>query len=99
MKTRSLLAVVLLLSAGTASVAVAQVPAVAHNTWTTGAPMPAAAVGIFVGVLQGEIYLVSGANAHGTFIADTNIYNPVTSLTHPTATPKSVQCWRLSAYR
>jgi len=34
--------VVLLLSAGSALVAVAQTPAVAHNTWTSGAPMPTA---------------------------------------------------------
>jgi N-acetylneuraminic acid mutarotase len=76
MKTISLL-VVLLLSVGTASVAVAQTPAVAHNTWAAGAPMPTAVSAPGgVGVLKGEIYVVGGVNADLTIIADTQIYNP-----------------------
>lgn len=79
MKTISLL-VILLLLAGAALVAVAQTPAVAHNTWTTGAPMPAAGDGMFVGVLKGEIYVVAGVMPNGiTYTTDTNIYNPVTN--------------------
>ena len=54
MKTSSLLVMVLLLSFGAASVAVAQTPAVAHNRWTSGAPMPTAVWGPAVGVFKGE---------------------------------------------
>jgi len=79
MKTRSLLVVVLLLSFGTALVAVAQTPAVAHNTWTAGAPMPTAVWNSAVGVLKGQIYVVGGNNANGAIIADTQIYNPATN--------------------
>lgn len=78
MKTSSLV-VVLLLVVGAASVAVAQTPAVKHNTWTAGVPMPTAVANSAVGVLKGQIYVVSGANADGTIIADTQIYNPATN--------------------
>jgi N-acetylneuraminic acid mutarotase len=80
MKTISLLAVVLLLSAGTASVAVAQIPTIiAHNTWTAGAPMPTAVMNSAVGVVNGRIYVVGGTNAYGTITAGTQIYNPTTN--------------------
>jgi len=78
MKTTSLL-VVLLLFAGAASVAVAQTPAVAHNTWTSGSPMPTAVWDAAVGVLEGQIYVVGGNDADGTIVADTQIYNPATN--------------------
>jgi N-acetylneuraminic acid mutarotase len=91
MKTTSLL-VALLLSVGTASLAVAQTPAVVHNTWTAGAAMPTAVWNPAVGVLNGEIYVVGGANADGTTIADTQIYHPARdtwSIGVPLPTPLS----------
>ena len=78
MKTTSLL-VVLLLLAGAASVAVAQTPAVAHNTWTTGAPMAVALASQAVGVLEGQIYVVGGGIPYGTPLANTQIYDPATN--------------------
>ena len=79
MKTISLLVVVLLLVVGTASVAVAQTPAVAHNTWTAGAPMPVALASQAVGVLEGQIYVVGGGIPYGTPLANTQIYDPATN--------------------
>jgi len=77
MKTKSLMAMVALLSLGTAPVVVAQT-AVAHNTWTSGTPMPTAVWDAAVGPLGGKIYVVGGINAEGGIIADTQIYNPST---------------------
>lgn len=77
MKTTFLVAVVLLLSVGTASAAVAQKPAVSHNTWTSGAPMPRALLAPAAAVLGGRIFVVGGAvdwNVTGT--TNTLIYNP-----------------------
>ena len=72
-----LLSVLLL---GVASFAQDQAPAVNHNTWTSGAPMPTAVVAPGgVAVLEDEIYVVGGVNADGTTIADTQIYNPATN--------------------
>src|SRR5215831_1210631 len=75
MKTISLLAVIALLSAGMASVAVAQI---VHNTWTAGAPMPTAVWNPAAAVLNGQIYVVGGINNDNTIISDTQIYNPST---------------------
>jgi N-acetylneuraminic acid mutarotase len=36
-------------------------PAVAHNTWTSGAPMLTPRYGAAVGVIKGNVYVVSGA--------------------------------------
>jgi N-acetylneuraminic acid mutarotase len=78
MKTTSLL-VVLLLSAGAASVAVAQTPAFAHNTWTTGAPMPTPQTTSQVGVIGGRIYVVGGLSCYSCPpLAITQIYDPAT---------------------
>jgi hypothetical protein len=86
MKTTFLLASVLLLSAGMASVAVAQVqtceiPAVivTHNTWTSGAPMPTALVGGAAAVLEGQIYVVGGFNG-SAIVTNTQVYNPATNV-------------------
>ena len=78
MKTISLL-VGLLLSVGTAAIVVAQTPAVVHNAWTAGAPMPSAAWDTAVGKLKGQIYVVGGNDANGTIITNTQIYNPATN--------------------
>ncbi len=78
MKTISLL-VVLLLLAGASSVTVAQTPAVAHNTWTSGAPMPTALASQAVGVIRGQIYVVGGGIPYGQPFANTQIYDPATN--------------------
>lgn len=56
-----------------------QAPAVAHNTWTSGAPMPTAlwAPG-GTAVLKNEIYVVGGCTDSGV-TSDTQIYNPATN--------------------
>jgi len=57
----------------------AQAPAVIHNTWTSGAPIPTAvAPSGGTAVLKGEIYVVGGCVGND-IIADTQIYNPVTN--------------------
>lgn len=82
MKTRMLLMVVLLLSAGIASVAVAQNPAVAHDTWTSGAPMPYAARAGAAVVVGNQIVLLCGfADLNGieVEVANTLVYNPASN--------------------
>lgn len=87
MKTTFLRAVVLLTLMGTAAVAVSQAPAVAHNTWTSGAAMPTAVMWPFVGVIKGQIYVVGGctvlagpgACSDTGGIADAQIYDPATN--------------------
>ena len=55
-------------------------PAVVHNTWTSGTPMPTAAFLTAVGVLKGQIYVVGGCTVPGGgVIADTQIYDPATN--------------------
>ena len=76
MKTISLLVVVSLLSACTASVALAQTPAVVHNKWTTGAPMPTATSTVAVGVIEGQIYVIGGGVLPATCLDNTQIYDP-----------------------
>ena len=71
-------------SVATASVAFAQISAVSHNTWSSGAAIPTALLVPAVGVLGGQIYLVGGYN--GAPLADTQIYNPATN-TWSTTTP------------
>ncbi|MGO8797130.1 MAG: Kelch repeat-containing protein [Candidatus Sulfotelmatobacter sp.] len=79
MKTKSLLVVFQLLLLGTTPM-VAQAPAVAHNTWTSGAPMPKARVGPAVAVLEGQIYAVGGSNTTGKFYSNTYIYDPASNV-------------------
>src|SRR5208282_494147 len=55
-----------------------QVPAVTHNTWTSGAAMPIATSFEATGVLKGQIYVVGGYTASEA-IANTQIYNPATN--------------------
>jgi hypothetical protein len=54
----------------------AEAPAVNHNTWTAGKPMPVPTTQSSAGVVKGEVYVVGGANSSGTIIGDTQIYNP-----------------------
>lgn len=54
-------------------------PAIVHNSWSSGAPMPTAVWCPMVGVLEGQIYVVGGVNAAGTTIAETQIYDPATN--------------------
>lgn len=78
MKMASLL-VVLLMSVGMASVAVAQTPAVTHNTWSSGVAMPVALRWPMTGVIKGQIYVVGGVTDTGV-VANNQIYNPVTNI-------------------
>ena len=78
MKTTLRLMLVILLSVGAASFAQEQAPAVNHNTWTSGAPIPTAVVSpAGTGVVKGKIYVVGGQDSSGNAIADTQIYDPV----------------------
>jgi len=56
-----------------------QVPAVTHNTWTSGAPMPTALLSSAAAVLKGQIYVVGGDNGSAT-VADTQVFNPATNV-------------------
>ncbi|MGD0823551.1 MAG: kelch repeat-containing protein, partial [Terriglobales bacterium] len=78
MKTTFPLAVVFLLSAGLASVAVAQIPAVTHNTWSSGALIPTPVFGPATAVLKRQIYLVGGYSGLGPENI-TQVYNPTTN--------------------
>jgi hypothetical protein len=78
MKTKSLLVLMLAWLMGTVSMAVAQAPAIAHNTWSSGAPLPTAVFSPATAMLKGKIYVIGGTNADGTVIADTQIYDPAT---------------------
>jgi large repetitive protein len=55
-----------------------QVPAVTHNTWTSGAALPTAVASAAAAVLKKEIYLVGGNDATEE-VADVQIYNPATN--------------------
>jgi|HubBroStandDraft_2_1064218.scaffolds.fasta_scaffold40191_2 N-acetylneuraminic acid mutarotase len=79
MRTAFRLLMLSLLIISAAASVMAQTPEITHNTWTSGAPLPTPVVAPAVGVLKDEIYLVGGETADGTFIADTQIYNPATN--------------------
>ncbi len=86
---------ILLLLAGSALVAVAQTPAVAHNTWTSGASMPVALDGTAVAVLKNQIYVVGGDTGTPTPAANVQIYDPATntwSTGVPLPTPTANAC-------
>src|ERR1035441_8990908 len=62
---------------------------IAHNTWSSGAPMPTAVQFPAVGVIGGQIYVIGGINDTG-IVADTQIYNTVThNLKNGSTTPKT----------
>ena len=70
----------LLLSAALACAAAAQSPAVIHNTWASGPPMPTAVAFPAVAVLNGQLYVVGGGTTFGgNPVSDTQIYNPATA--------------------
>lgn len=77
MKTKSLL-VILVLSLGTASLAVAQTPAITHNTWSSGTPLPTPVLSPSAGLLKNQIYVLGGWNS-GVVLADVQIYDPITN--------------------
>jgi N-acetylneuraminic acid mutarotase len=52
-------------------------PAVVHNTWTTGTPMPSPITWATAAVLKNQIYLVAGINSANETTADVEIYNPI----------------------
>ena len=53
------------------------VPAITHNTWTMGTPMPTAVNWPAVGVISGKIYVVSGYPGSAPAVTDNQVYNPV----------------------
>jgi N-acetylneuraminic acid mutarotase len=53
-------------------------PAISHNTWTSGAPMPTPLAFSTAAVLKNEIYVVGGNNGTAN-VDDVQIYNPVTN--------------------
>jgi len=50
-------------------------PAVVHDSWSSGAPMPTALSGVATGVIKGMVYVVGGFNNSGVFNIN-QIYNP-----------------------
>ena len=76
MKTTFRLISLSLLFIGTAALVQAQIPAVTHNTWTSGAPLPTPVVFATSAVLENQIYVVGGENAGNTIVADVQVYNP-----------------------
>ena len=59
--------------------AAAEGPAITHNSWSSGAPMPVALkFPAGTGVIKGKIYVVGGNTANAV-IADNQIYDPATS--------------------
>jgi hypothetical protein len=85
MKTKSQMAAALLSLFAITSTVLAQAPA-EHNIWSFGAPMPVAADGTAVAVLDNQIYVLGGGNDNGTLFANTQIYDPATN-TWSTGTP------------
>ena len=79
MKTASRLLLVSLLFVGAASFAQEQAPAVTHNTWTSGTPLPTPVAFSTAAVLKNEIYVVGGGNGTGTW--------PTCRSTIPSPTP------------
>ncbi len=80
----SFLLTVLLLASGGASTLQAQTdsgvkaePAVIHNTWTSGAPMPTAVSFQMMGVVKGTIHVVGGYTETAA-VSNHQIYNPDT---------------------
>jgi N-acetylneuraminic acid mutarotase len=76
MKTTFRLISLSLLFIGTVALVQAQIPAVTHNTWTSGAPLPTPVVFATSAVLENQIYVVGGENAGNTIVADVQVYNP-----------------------
>jgi len=63
-----------ILFVGAAALVKAQIPAVTHNTWTSGAPMITPRVGAAFGVIKGKVYVVSGATT-SAIVTNNEIYN------------------------
>jgi N-acetylneuraminic acid mutarotase len=80
MKTTILFALALLLSLSIAPMAAAQNSEVAHDTWSSGAPMPKAVLSSTAAALGSRIFLVGGSlDWNGVGIANTEIYNPASN--------------------
>ncbi|MGA3093475.1 MAG: kelch repeat-containing protein [Terriglobales bacterium] len=78
MKATLWLVMVALFLGSMVSLAAAQTPAVTHNTWTSGVPLPTAVAAAASAVLKDEIYVVGGGNGTEA-VADVQIYNPATN--------------------
>lgn len=88
MKTAFRLLLAAFVFIGTASLVKAQAPAVTHNTWTSGTPLPTPVVFATSAVLENEIYVVGGTGSTG-IVSDVQVYNPVaktwsTGVAYPT---------------
>src|SRR5450755_3579597 len=56
-----------------------QVPAITHNTWTSGLAMPTPVYYPATGAITNDIYIVGGGVTGTTYTADTQIYNAATN--------------------
>lgn len=79
MKTATRFSVMLMLSVSMASVAITQNSDVAHNTWSSGKPMPIAAMGGTAVVLGNRIILLGGVIDWSGGVANTLVYNPASN--------------------
>ncbi len=80
-KQIGLACITMLLSLSMTSAAVAQdYPAVSHDTWSSGTPMPKAIMGAAAAVLGKRIFLLGGAyDWNLTGVLDTLVYNPASN--------------------
>ena len=76
MKTTFRSILVSLLLIGTTSLVNAQSPAVTHNTWSSGTPLPTPVAFATSAVLKNEIYVVGGTESTG-IVSDVQVYNLV----------------------
>jgi hypothetical protein len=66
-------------------------PAIVHDSWSSGAPMPTARQGVATGVIKGKVYVVGGA-ANGEILAVNEIYHVGTN-TWTTGAPMPTPSW------
>ncbi len=81
-----------LIAAISAAAQTSTAPAVVHNTWTTGTPMPSPIAWSTAAVLKNQIYVVGGINSANETTADVEIYNPATD-TWSTGVPLPSPIW------
>jgi N-acetylneuraminic acid mutarotase len=69
----------------------AEAPVVAHNTWSSGTPMPTARQGTCVGVVGENIYVIGGATSSAV-LGNNEIYNTKTKV-WTTGAPMPTPMW------
>lgn len=63
---------------------------IVHNSWSSAAVMPTAREGVATGVINGKVYVISGATA-SAIVGNNEVYNPATNTwTTGAAIPKPV---------